>query len=559
MYSNGIRAIISATALTIATASYASSFYVATAGDDGNSGRTADSPLHTIATAANMARPGDTIWLLPGRYREPVVPPRSGTIDKPITYAKYGQGSVVIVSGSAASKQAAVYISGISDIVVNGIDANGGGSPPNAALNSFITIDNSSRITIKNGEYANANGWWGIGVSNSSSHVIIEDNKVDMVGEWEAPSSRGGTGEGIIVDQALFPPFQHGNPTYVLVQRNRITHCGHDLVTIGGQFNVAQDNYLDNDWSDIRAAPAGYRNAVVFGSDNIFQNNYLTHSGPGPAKYLYDELLRIEGSNNIVRHNVLANSYYQAFQSNAGSWTPNGCCNHIYNNTVNQIAAGAWGLYIYPGYTRSNDVFENNLIVNSRNTPPPANNSNNFLDFALWVKVESLGPTGGAIITGNMVAPAGGQMPTLFSDAIGKVSLSEPGSALSTNVFSNPVGTPRFAITPVSSAPTAQLVLNSYALAPDSPAVDQGSFLARIMTTGNSATLPVSDARFFTDGLGMIPGDTIRLQGSDAVQITHVNYLDNTITLARAVAFSAGQGVSLTFSGRGPYIGAIEP
>jgi hypothetical protein len=67
----------------------------------------------------------------------------------------------------------------------------------------------------------------------------------------------------------------------------------------------------------------------------------------------------------------------------------------------------------------------------------------------------------------------------------------------------------------------------------------------------------VEDASFFIDGLGIIPGDTVKLQGgSQAVRVTHVDYAANTLTLAQSVAFSSGQGVSLDYQGTAPDIGA---
>jgi hypothetical protein len=553
MNRNRVRWTFTGIVLAFAGATNAADIYVATTGINGNSGTSAASPLSSIAAAANIAKPGDTIWLSPGHYQESVVPPRSGAAGRPITFKKFGQGSAVIVAPSAGTNKTAIYINGVTDIVIDGIDANGGNPGPAAAFNTFVTVNNSSRITIQNGTYVNANGWDGIGVPGSS-YVTIEDNQIDMVGQFltapTAPSHGGGLGEAVDV--------YTGNPTYVLVQRNHITHSGHDLLTVGGQFNIAQDNYLDNNWSDVQGSPAGYRNAVVFGSNNVFQRNYLTHSGPGPASYPFPVVLRVEGSNNIVRQNVLAYGYYQAFQSQAASWTPNGSGDHIYNNTAYNMGAGAWSENIYAGYMRGNDVFENNLIVDSRINPPPQNASDN--DIIFWVKVEGLAPTGGSVVINNLIVPAGGKPPIIYSDVIGgSVPFNDPGHALSAFVFGNLIGAPQFASTPVTAAATAPLAVARYALSLGSAGVGQGAFLTKTTAAGNSVSLPVSDPLFFSDGLGIVPGDMVKLQGaSQAVQVTHVNYAAKTLTLAQSVAFRAGQGVALNYQGQSPNIGAVE-
>ena len=53
-------------------------YYVATDGSDENRG-TIDSPFKTIQKASDLSKPGDTILVQPGIYRERVSPPVGGT------------------------------------------------------------------------------------------------------------------------------------------------------------------------------------------------------------------------------------------------------------------------------------------------------------------------------------------------------------------------------------------------------------------------------------------------------------------------------------------------
>lgn len=378
--------------------------------------------------------------------------------------------------------------------------------------------------------------------------MTIENNSVDMVGQFLSPKVNGGSGEGILV--------QYGNPTHVLVQGNHVTHCGHDLMSIGSAFNIAQNNYLNNDWTDVQGSPAGYRNVVVIGNNNVFQKNFLSHSGPGPAKYRATTLLRVEGSNNIVRQNVLTNGFDQAFQSTAGSWTPNGSGNRIYNNTAYQIGGPAWAEQVYaPGYTRGGDVFQNNLCVNTRINPPDYDN-----DVVFWVQDESQGPTLGSSVIANLITPAGGKAPTvMLGPTPGTVPLLQPPAAapLVQGNLSGP--TPAFAHTPLISGSSIAATIVSYQLRAGSPGVDQGAFLTTVTAGGNSATLPVKDASFFIDGFGLIAGDMVKLQGgSQALQVIHVDYAANTITLSQSVTFTSGQGLALDYQGAAPDIGAVE-
>lgn len=531
--------------LLAAGAADAADIYVAGNGRDSNPGsRTA--PLKTIAAAVQAANPGDTVWLSPGQYQESLVPTRSGSNGRPITFKKLGPGPTVIVAPSGGAFRTAIYINKVTDIVVDGIDANGGSPAPDAAFASFVTIANSTRIVLRNGTYANANGWGGIEVKDNSSYVFVQNNSVDMVGQFLSPKSKGGSGEGILV--------QYGKPTRVLVERNHVTHCGHDLMSIGNEFNIAQDNYLNNDWTDVQGGPAGFRNVVVVGNNNVFQRNYLSHSGPGPEGYRATTILRVEGSNNIVRQNVLTNGFDQAFQSTAGPWTANGSGNRIYNNTAYNIGGPAWAEQIYqPGYTRGNDVFQNNLVVNTRIAPPDYDN-----DVVFWVQTEAQGATSGSSVIANLIVPAAGKTATIMlGPSPGTMPLQSPGAGVSNLVFHNVVGMrPVFAADPVANSSSAAAAIASYRLSAGSPGVGQGAFLTKTTAKGQSTTLPVEDASFFIDGFGIAAGDMIKLQGgSQAARVTHVDYAANTLTLAQSVTFSSAQGVALDYQGPAPDIG----
>ena len=73
--------------------------HVATDGDDSKDG-SASSPLRTISRAADLARPGDTVLVHGGEYREWVQPRRGGlSATRRITY-QAAPGEHVVVKGS---------------------------------------------------------------------------------------------------------------------------------------------------------------------------------------------------------------------------------------------------------------------------------------------------------------------------------------------------------------------------------------------------------------------------------------------------------------------------
>jgi|GEM_PF-886602 len=99
--------LLAAGALPVRTAQAAgATYYVAVNGSDDWSGTAAtpnaggtDGPFRTIAKAASVAAPGDTVLVREGTYRETITPARSGTADAPIAYRAY-PGEEVTISGT---------------------------------------------------------------------------------------------------------------------------------------------------------------------------------------------------------------------------------------------------------------------------------------------------------------------------------------------------------------------------------------------------------------------------------------------------------------------------
>jgi hypothetical protein len=76
-----------------------SEFHVATIGSDDADG-SEDRPFRTIKQAADLARPGDTVVVHGGEYREWVQPRRGGLSDlRRITYTA-APGEHVVIKGS---------------------------------------------------------------------------------------------------------------------------------------------------------------------------------------------------------------------------------------------------------------------------------------------------------------------------------------------------------------------------------------------------------------------------------------------------------------------------
>jgi parallel beta-helix repeat protein len=81
---------------------YTPTLFVATDGNDGNDGRSLGRPLRTLQRAADLAQPGDVIWVRGGTYTNPVHFRRSGTSSAPIVIESH-PGECAILDGSHLS------------------------------------------------------------------------------------------------------------------------------------------------------------------------------------------------------------------------------------------------------------------------------------------------------------------------------------------------------------------------------------------------------------------------------------------------------------------------
>jgi alpha-N-arabinofuranosidase len=82
---------------------FGKTFHVSLKGDDSNPGTQA-MPLRTIQHAADLARPGDTIIVHEGIYREYINPPRGGTSDTKRIVYEAAPGEKVVIKGSEIIK-----------------------------------------------------------------------------------------------------------------------------------------------------------------------------------------------------------------------------------------------------------------------------------------------------------------------------------------------------------------------------------------------------------------------------------------------------------------------
>ncbi|WP_354640373.1 PKD domain-containing protein [Kitasatospora camelliae] len=141
---------------------------------DGDSAQCSDTgtgtvarPYCTIAAAAKVVEPGQTVRVLPGSYAGDVHLTRSGTPEKPITFLggpiTY-QNEVQPTIRTGTTTQRALVIEGAHDLVVRGFQVR---APKDA-----ITVTDSSRIVLDQLRMDNDAGA-DIRISGASDHVTV--------------------------------------------------------------------------------------------------------------------------------------------------------------------------------------------------------------------------------------------------------------------------------------------------------------------------------------------------------------------------------------------------
>lgn len=129
---------------TAAKAAEPVTWYVATDGDDTNSGRSRDQAFRTIAHAADQVNAGDTVRIAGGTYSEAIRLRASGAPGRPITFTTV-PGEQVIIDGDSRRITTAFQINGKSHIVIDGFYFYGQG---HGGWDSVVNVFHSQHITV---------------------------------------------------------------------------------------------------------------------------------------------------------------------------------------------------------------------------------------------------------------------------------------------------------------------------------------------------------------------------------------------------------------------------
>lgn len=538
-------------------------YYVATTGNDSNSGTSVGSPWKTITKANTTLTAGDSVQVRGGTYTDQQIKPTNqGTSDSNrITYIAY-PGEVPLLKHTA--RRDVIVLSNRDYVTIDGFHADGGpGFYTDATIEAWGDFVNTSYCIFKNLNFRYCKGYSAWRFQTGSQYNQILDSSFDAVGYWD---TFGFTG---VHDDTGSMLFLGDGCDYNLVQGNTFSRGGHDLMRIESDFNVIKGNTWSNTFETYSGSAFTHKSGDIDPGDkvgnrafslknvsnrNLIEENWI-HAIPETVDNEQGSAIKMLGTANILRNNFFySNTTEGAVVSTVvGSDDATiGTQNKFYHNNLFSCNGPAWNISSNTSAVAepADNVFKNNIVYKMRQQSGITwdeefrfdKNLNTFYgdEFA------------GSTVAGNCVAFDAGATDQVVQKGITAISLTAAESSYSSVFFDNVQADPQWA----SSDPAD---LAGFALQTGSPCVEAAVDLTTAVGSGSGTSLTVADASYFSDGFGIVPGDYIQIGlASTSVQISSINYSTNVITLATSTTWTNGDGINLPHTGLSSNIGAVQ-
>lgn len=461
-----------------------------------------------------------------------------GTINRPwLTIAKANQtlqaGDAVYIRGGSYKEGIAPARSGTQGARIIYKNYNGEkvtisnvNEPLILSNRSYITIHGiefrnvGTYLTMLNGDYnfieyctftdSTNWGWRGMDIDDGSTHNWFHHNSISGHGEFT-----GGEDLGDMI-------WLDGKSDYNLFENNIIFHGGHSPFAIRTSYNVIRNNYFHD---EVWKSGYGNRNMNLEQSSttrfNLIEGNRFAFAGI-PNDTWYSDGIQHAVSDTIYRYN--------AFYENSGNGLK---ITTFYGNVAN-----------------NNHVYNNVFFHNGVNVDPSDKN-----------RVGLMFPAWDTPIVDNVVKN------NIFYRNLGGAMMFRGNASASDQTIENnwESGDPLF-VDDESPLDPFNPAFPDFHLQAGSPAIDAGIHLTVAVGPGSGTSLVVDDADYFSDGFGIVDADWIKIGSSNPVQISSIDYNNETITLASARIWSGGNPVylyrnssgTIVLQGSAPDVGAYE-
>ena len=288
-----------------ASAAQATTYYVATSGNDGNPG-TLSQPWKTLQHAADRIVAGDTVRVRAGNYAGANFE-TPGTAARPIVLEAYTGESPAITADNPVTPDG-INLEGASYMTVQGFTVNG-------RTRAGIRAVTCNHVTIRNNRM-DANGYWGI-LTGFCDDLLIDHNV----------TSRSVRQHGIYVGNSGDRP---------VIRRNFVWGNTGSGIHMNGDESQGGDGIISG--------------AIV--EANTINGNGTSGSG-----------INMDGvQNSVIRNNLLYNNHASGislYQIDGGGPSTG---NRVLNNTVIVASNGRWALNIQDG--ARNTTLRNNILYN---------------------------------------------------------------------------------------------------------------------------------------------------------------------------------------------------
>ena len=552
----------------LVSCSRTTTFYVAPTGSDLNPG-SQSLPWKTIQKAAETMVAGDTVLIHAGTYEEKVTPAHSGTDGEYITYQNFGDGEVVI-DAQGGKRSACIAVTGKAYLRFIGLHLKNAGFDD---LNSaFVAYSGSHHLVLDQ-----------ITAEDSRFGILLRGD--NTASEDPSVSVRFVTIQNSTIrNNAAYGIFLYFKVTDSVIGPNNIIYNENQTngVPVDDQYGIDLD-------TDYPGKPEnGPRRISIIGNEiygnriqgirpwnaqNILiQGNYTHHNG---ATGIQVE----DGCANVIVDGNRSEYNAQGYEYESGIWIDSTVNALVQNNIVRGNQIGLMVTSTNRALVRNNLIYDNNRASSGSNAMGAVINSDSanvtFVHNTLWRNGMSdsrgnLGfcmkpPVTNTVIKNNIFAESAGMYDgwmncALFSDynniyndrALTVGWLDQDLDWLS---YVNLSGQDSHSITtdPLFINPST----NDFSLSKLSPDIDSAGPLTQTTSAGSGKTINIGDARYFSDGLGFIAGDLIKI-GAEIAVVTGVDYDANTLTVDHLIKWNQGDTVSFLYSGVGPDRGAKE-
>lgn len=406
--------IMSGQLLATSTSAATPTYYVDSKGNDGNAG-TQKSPWRTLQHAADVAKPGSTVYVRGGVYKQKLKITRSGSARSgSITFTNFPKERAIIDGSglSVTGQQGIVEIEDASYITIKGFEICNFITTKKDQLpigiyvhgsGSYIKILNNKVHDIKNtvtptgsdllGRDAHGIAVYGTDAPASIHHVTIEGNELYklVLGSSESLVLNGNVDTFSVMNNLIHDNDNIGidligfegiapHPSYDQVRNGLVS--GNRIYNITSNFNPSYGKSLPN---NSNAAVGIY---VDGGKDSVIERNYSYKNDIGieiASENAGKSTTDITVRSNIVYSNRYTGIAMGGYDSERGA-TVN--CK-IINNTIyqnNSMNDGSGQILLQ--YDTKNNLITNNIIfADSSNVfiyNEYSKNSGNVVDYNLY-------------------------------------------------------------------------------------------------------------------------------------------------------------------------------